>query len=52
MGNFEKPFIILMTNIQWDELIAVIAGKSGSQKDIGFIIDSPWLPGWSGIAYT
>lgn len=39
-----------MTNIQWDELIAAIAGKSGSQKDIGFIIDSPWLPGWSGIA--
>ena len=39
-----------MTKIQWDELIAVVNGTSVTQKDIGFIIDSPWLPGWSGIA--
>lgn len=38
-----------MTNKQWEELLAVIAGKSTTPKDIGFIIDSPWLPGWSGI---
>jgi uroporphyrinogen decarboxylase len=38
-----------MTNKQWEELLAVIEGKSCSGKDIGFIIDSPWLPGWSGV---
>jgi uroporphyrinogen-III decarboxylase len=38
-----------MTNKQWEELIAVIEGQSLSGKNIGFIIDSPWLPGWSGI---
>ena len=38
-----------MTNKQWEGLLAVIEGKSSSGKDIGFIIDSPWLPGWSGV---
>ena len=38
-----------MTNIQWEELLRVIDGISPTQKDIGFIIDSPWLPGWAGI---
>ena len=38
-----------MTNKQWEDFLAVIDGKSISGKDIGFIIDSPWLPGWSGI---
>ncbi|MEI6679454.1 MAG: uroporphyrinogen decarboxylase family protein [Mariniphaga sp.] len=37
-----------MTNNQWKSLLAVIEGKSDPGKDIGFIIDSPWLPGWSG----
>ncbi len=39
-----------MTNKQWEELLTVIEGKSCSGKDIGFIIDSPWLPGWSGVS--
>jgi uroporphyrinogen decarboxylase len=38
-----------MTNKQWEELLSAIDGKSTTKKDIGFIIDSPWLPGWSGI---
>jgi len=38
-----------MTNKQWEEFLSVIDGKSATGKDIGFIIDSPWLPGWSGI---
>lgn len=39
-----------MTGKQWSELLSVIEGNSLTGKDIGFIIDSPWLPGWSGIA--
>jgi uroporphyrinogen-III decarboxylase len=39
-----------MTNNQWEDLLAVTEGKSSSGKDIGFIIDSPWLPGWSGVS--
>lgn len=39
-----------MTNKQWEELLAVIDGKNISPKSVGFIIDSPWLPGWSGVS--
>ncbi len=38
-----------MTNKEWVELLAIVSGKSQNKKAIGFIIDSPWLPGWSGI---
>ena len=38
-----------MTSKQWDALLSAIGGKSLTGKDIGFIIDSPWLPGWSGV---
>ena len=38
-----------MTNKQWEDLLSSINGKSTSGRDIGFIIDSPWLPGWSGV---
>jgi len=38
-----------MTNKQWEDFLAVIDRKSLTKKDIGFIIDSPWLPGWAGI---
>lgn len=39
-----------MTNEQWDSLLKVIEHKSDNQhKPVGFIIDSPWLPGWAGI---
>ena len=39
-----------MTNNQWDNLLAVVQGRNTLKKDIGFIIDSPWLPGWAGIS--
>ena len=38
-----------MTNNQWESLLAIVEGKSSNTKEIGFIIDSPWLPGWAGI---
>ena len=39
-----------MTNNQWEALLAVVEGRSRDTKSIGFIIDSPWLPGWAGIS--
>ena len=37
-----------MTDKQWETLLFVIDGH-GMGKNIGFIIDSPWLPGWNGL---
>jgi uroporphyrinogen decarboxylase len=39
-----------MTNEQWNKLIDVINGKLVKPLPVGFIIDSPWLPGWAGIS--
>jgi len=39
-----------MTNEQWQKLLAVIRGEIFSPLPVGFIIDSPWLPGWAGIS--
>jgi uroporphyrinogen decarboxylase len=39
-----------MTNEQWEKLLAVLAGEVFDPLPVGFIIDSPWLPGWSGTA--
>lgn len=39
-----------MTDKQWEELLAVIDGKVLEPLPVGFIIDSPWLPGWSGMS--
>jgi uroporphyrinogen-III decarboxylase len=38
-----------MTDQQWIELKAVIAGEVLSPLPVGFIIDSPWLPNWYGM---
>jgi len=38
-----------MTEKQWQQLIETIDGKEASPMPTGFIIDSPWLPKWSGI---
>lgn len=38
-----------MTDKQWNDLLKVINGKILNPLPIGFIIDSPWLPGWFGI---
>ncbi|MBN2130884.1 MAG: uroporphyrinogen decarboxylase family protein [Sedimentisphaerales bacterium] len=39
-----------MTNEQWEVLLAVLEGKALEAAPVGFIIDSPWLPGWAGIS--
>jgi uroporphyrinogen-III decarboxylase len=39
-----------MTNEQWEKLLAVIDGRVLEPVPVGFIIDSPWLPGWAGIS--
>lgn len=39
-----------MTSEQWDKLLAVINGEVFEPLPVGFIIDSPWLPGWAGMS--
>jgi uroporphyrinogen-III decarboxylase len=39
-----------MNNSSWDDLIKLIEGKKLNYQPTGFIIDSPWLPGWYGIS--
>jgi uroporphyrinogen decarboxylase len=39
-----------MTGEQWQRLLAVIRGEVFSPLPVGFVIDSPWLPGWAGIS--
>lgn len=35
---------------QWERLLAVIDGELLEPLPVGFVIDSPWLPGWAGIS--
>ena len=39
-----------MTNEQWNLLLKTVNGKIPEKPITGFIIDSPWLPGWAGIS--
>lgn len=39
-----------MTHDQWQLLLDVVEGKNLPSIPTGFIIDSPWLPGWAGIS--
>lgn len=39
-----------MNDQQWQGLLDLIAGKSAQTPPVGFIIDSPWLPGWAGMS--
>jgi uroporphyrinogen-III decarboxylase len=39
-----------MRNSSWNDLIALIDGKKIDYQPVGFIIDSPWIPGWYGIS--
>ena len=39
-----------MTTKQWEKLLAVINGELVEPLPVGFIIDSPWLPGWAGMS--
>ncbi|NQT51106.1 uroporphyrinogen decarboxylase family protein [bacterium] len=38
-----------MTDAQWKELVDVVQGRT-TTAPVGFIIDSPWLPGWAGMS--
>src|SRR5680860_397374 len=39
-----------MTNEQWDLLLKTVHGDTPKKPVTGFIIDSPWIPGWAGIS--
>ena len=39
-----------MQDYAWDDLITLIDGKKLNYRPVGFIIDSPWIPGWYGIS--
>lgn len=39
-----------MRNSSWDDLIKLIEGRKLDYHPVGFIIDSPWIPGWCGIS--
>jgi uroporphyrinogen decarboxylase len=39
-----------MTDPQWQALLRVIRGELVDPLPVGLIVDSPWLPGWAGIA--
>jgi uroporphyrinogen-III decarboxylase len=39
-----------MNNKSWNDLLALINGEKLSYQPVGFIIDSPWIPGWYGIS--
>ena len=38
-----------MRNSFWNDLTSLIDGKKLNYQPAGFIIDSPWIPGWYGI---
>jgi uroporphyrinogen decarboxylase len=39
-----------MTETQWQTLLSVIRGQDTMGPVTGFIVDSPWLPGWAGMS--
>ncbi len=39
-----------MTNGQWQLLLDTVHGKIPQKPVTGFIIDSPWIPGWAGVS--
>lgn len=39
-----------MRNSSWDDLLRMIDGAKLNYQPAGFIIDSPWIPGWYGIS--
>ena len=39
-----------MTNEQWNLLLDTVNGKTPEKPVTGFIIDSPWIPGWAGVS--
>jgi uroporphyrinogen-III decarboxylase len=41
-----------MRNSAWYDLLSLIGGNGPGYLPAGFIIDSPWIPGWFGISKT
>lgn len=41
-----------MRNSSWIDLVALTNGEKLNYRPVGFIIDSPWIPGWYGISVT
>jgi uroporphyrinogen-III decarboxylase len=39
-----------MRNSSWKDLLKLIDGNKLNYHPVGFIIDSPWIPGWYGIS--
>jgi uroporphyrinogen-III decarboxylase len=39
-----------MRNSSWNDLVSLIDGKELNYQPVGFLIDSPWIPGWYGIS--
>ena len=39
-----------MNDKQWQALLRVVGGEAVAPLPVGFIIDSPWLPGWAGMS--
>lgn len=39
-----------MTSEQWEILLQTVNGNTPEKPLTGFIIDSPWLPGWAGVS--
>lgn len=39
-----------MTNEQWVLLLKTVRGETPKKPVKGFIIDSPWIPGWAGVS--
>lgn len=39
-----------MTYDQWNLLMQTVRGEKTARPVTGFIIDSPWLPGWAGVS--
>ena len=39
-----------MNNKSWEDLLTMIDGEKLNYQPTGFIIDSPWIPGWYGIS--
>ncbi|HMT68489.1 MAG TPA: uroporphyrinogen decarboxylase family protein, partial [Bacteroidales bacterium] len=37
-----------MNDRHWDTLLKIVRGEETQEPPVGFIIDSPWLPGWYG----
>ncbi len=37
-----------MNDTHWETLLGIIDGEVMKERPVGFIIDSPWLPGWYG----